>query len=45
MGTMRGHPGENNVITCYPDSYTPVNTFLQCCAENCDFFHNERSYL
>lgn len=23
---MRGHPCENNVITCYPDTYTPVNT-------------------
>lgn len=25
MVTMRGHPGENNVITCYPDTYTPVS--------------------
>lgn len=50
MVTVRGHPGENNVITCYPDTYTPVNTFPQCRAENCGankpgFFQNEGSYL
>lgn len=33
MVTMKGHPGENNVITCYPDTYTPVNALPQCYAE------------
>lgn len=32
--TMRGHPGENNVITCCPDAYMPVNTFPGRCSGN-----------
>lgn len=27
--TMKGHRGENNVITCYPDTKAPLNTFPQ----------------
>lgn len=30
MVTMKGHRGENNVITCYPDTTEPLNTFTQC---------------
>lgn len=26
---MKGHRGENNVITCYPDTKAPLNTFPQ----------------
>lgn len=29
MVTMKGHRGENNVITCYPDTKAPLNTFPQ----------------
>lgn len=44
--TMKGHRGENNVITCYPDTKAPLNTFPQCYnAENSVSNQTEAPYL
>lgn len=45
MVTMRGHPGENNVITCYPDTYTPVNTFPSMAQTSQAFFSRMRVHI
>lgn len=51
MVTMKGHRGENNVITCYPDTKAPLNTFPHryntenSVSNKPGFFQTEAPYL